>query len=99
MGFLAPQPGIKPIPPALEGEVLTPEPPGKVFVIIFNVGHIPLTSYYDLLTGLNLQSKKHLTVGPSGQSVESKRLGDLDLEVWGSIMKTVFYFKTLPHRQ
>ena len=64
MGFLAPQPGIKPIPPALEGEVFTPGPPGKVFVIIFNVGHIPLTSYYDLLTGLNLQSKKHLTVGP-----------------------------------
>ena len=31
-GFLAPQPGIKPTPPALEGEVLTtglPESPGK----------------------------------------------------------------------
>ena len=28
-GILAPQPGIKPIPPALEGEVLTHGPPGK----------------------------------------------------------------------
>ena len=28
-GILTPQPGIKPIPPALEGEVLTTEPPGK----------------------------------------------------------------------
>ena len=28
-GILAPQPGIEPTPPALEGEVLTPEPPGK----------------------------------------------------------------------
>ena len=28
-GILAPQPGIKPIPPALEGEVLTTGPPGE----------------------------------------------------------------------
>ena len=28
-GILAPQPGIKPTPPALEGGVLTPGPPGK----------------------------------------------------------------------
>ena len=28
-GVLAPQPGIKPSPPALEGEVLTTGPPGK----------------------------------------------------------------------
>ena len=28
-GILAPQPGIEPIPPALEGEVLTTGPPGK----------------------------------------------------------------------
>ena len=98
-GILAPQPGIKPTPPALEGKVLTTGPPGKVFAIVFNVGHIPLNSYYDLLTGLNLQFEKHATVESSGQSVESKRLGALDLEVWGSIMKTVLYFKTLPHRQ
>ena len=29
-GILAPQPGIEPTPPALEGEVLTTGPPGKV---------------------------------------------------------------------
>ena len=28
-GILTPQPGIKSAPPALEGEVLTPGPPGK----------------------------------------------------------------------
>ena len=28
-GILAPGPGIKPAPPALEGEVLTTGPPGK----------------------------------------------------------------------
>ena len=28
-GILTPQPGIEPIPPALEGEVLTPGPSGK----------------------------------------------------------------------
>ena len=28
-GILAPQPGIKPAPPALEGPVLTTGPPGK----------------------------------------------------------------------
>ena len=98
-GILAPQPGIKPTPPTLEGKVLTTGPPGKVFAIVFNVGHIPLNSYYDLLTDLNLQFEKHATVESSGQSVESKTLGALELEVWGSIMKTVLYFKTLPHGQ
>ena len=29
LGILASQPGIKPAPPALEGEVLTTEPPEK----------------------------------------------------------------------
>ena len=29
VGVLAPQPGIKPTPPALEGKVLTTGPPGK----------------------------------------------------------------------
>ena len=28
-GILAPRPGIEPVSPALEGEVLTPGPPGK----------------------------------------------------------------------
>ena len=28
-GILAPQPGIEPAPPALEGEILTAGPPGK----------------------------------------------------------------------
>ena len=28
-GFLAPPPGIEPVPPALEGEILTTEPPEK----------------------------------------------------------------------
>ena len=28
-GILAPRPGIKPVPPALEGEVLTTGPSGK----------------------------------------------------------------------
>ena len=28
-GILAPQPGIKPAPPALDGKVLTTGPPGK----------------------------------------------------------------------
>ena len=35
MGILAPQPGIEPTPPALEGEVLTTEQPGKLLTIIF----------------------------------------------------------------
>ena len=34
-GILAPWPGIKPAPPALEGEVLTTGPPGKSLVFCF----------------------------------------------------------------
>ena len=34
-GILAPQPGIKPAPPALEGEVLTTGPPGKSPIPVF----------------------------------------------------------------
>ena len=34
-GVLAPQPGIEPAPPALEGEVLTTGPPGKPNGIFF----------------------------------------------------------------
>ena len=36
-GILAPQPGIEPAPPALEGEVLTTGPPGKArcFSVLF----------------------------------------------------------------
>ena len=34
-GILAPQPGIEPAPPALEGEVLTTGPPEKFLTIIF----------------------------------------------------------------
>ena len=32
-GILAPQPGIEPIPPALEGKVPTTGPPGKSQII------------------------------------------------------------------
>ena len=32
-GILAPQPGIEPAPPALEGEVLTTGPPGKSLLV------------------------------------------------------------------
>ena len=35
-GILAPQQGIEPTPPALEGEVLTTGPPGKSLVLFFN---------------------------------------------------------------
>ena len=34
-GILAPQPGIEPAPPALEGEVSTPGSPGKSPTTIF----------------------------------------------------------------
>ena len=34
-GILAPQPGIEPTPPALEGKVLTTGPPGKSLNPIF----------------------------------------------------------------
>ena len=34
-GILAPQPGIEPAPPSLEGEVLTTRPPGKSPVLSF----------------------------------------------------------------
>ena len=34
-GILAPQPGIKPAPPALEGEVLTTGLPGKSLKLVF----------------------------------------------------------------
>ena len=36
-GILAPQPRIKPTPPALEGEVLTTGPPGKSPIIEIKV--------------------------------------------------------------
>ena len=36
-GILAPQPGIEPTPPALEGEVLTTGPPGKSLDSSFKV--------------------------------------------------------------
>ena len=35
-GILAPQPGIEPAPPVLEGEVLTTGPPGKSLVLDFH---------------------------------------------------------------
>ena len=35
-GILIPQPGIKPTPPALEGEGLTPGSPGKSLKFNFN---------------------------------------------------------------
>ena len=35
MGILAPQPGIEPTPPALEGEVLTTGPGGKSLICYF----------------------------------------------------------------
>ena len=35
--ILAPQPGIEPAPPALEGKVLTTGPPGKLNFSYFNV--------------------------------------------------------------
>ena len=34
-GLLAPRPGIKPAPPALEGEVLSTGPPGKSPLLFF----------------------------------------------------------------
>ena len=37
-GILVPQPGIKPTAPALEGEVLTAEPPGKSLCSLKNGG-------------------------------------------------------------
>ena len=36
-GILAPQPGMEPTPPALEGEVLTTGPPGKSQWLLFNL--------------------------------------------------------------
>ena len=35
-GILAPQPGIEPVPPALEGEILTARPPGKSLISHLN---------------------------------------------------------------
>ena len=40
---LAPQPGIEPAPPVLEGEVLTTGPPGKSLNLSFQCSHCPLT--------------------------------------------------------
>ena len=40
-GVLAPRPGIEPVTPALEGKVLTAEPPGK-FLFIFHLSFISL---------------------------------------------------------
>ena len=34
-GILDPQPGIEPVPPALEGNILTTGPPGKVSIFNF----------------------------------------------------------------
>ena len=35
-GILAPQPGVEPVPPALEGEILTDRPPGKSLISHLN---------------------------------------------------------------
>ena len=34
-GILDPQPEVEPVPPALEGKILTPGPPGKVSIFNF----------------------------------------------------------------
>ena len=39
-GILAPRPGIKPAPPALEGEVLTTGPPGKSQQLIYKYTYL-----------------------------------------------------------
>ena len=44
-GILAPQPGLKPAPPALEDEVLTTGPPGRSLVIII---YLPVWKTYYL---------------------------------------------------
>ena len=37
-GILAPQPGMEPAPPALEGEVLATGPPGKSWDVLLEMG-------------------------------------------------------------
>ena len=59
-GILIPQPGIKPTPPALEGEVSTTGPPGKSlnnYLIRFCFKHLGLTykSYLLLSFSFHLQ--------------------------------------------
>ena len=39
-GILAPQPGIKPVPPALQGEVLTTGPSGKSLNSRFHIDYM-----------------------------------------------------------
>ena len=56
-GMLGPQPGIKPAPLALEGEVLTTGPPGKLHFLLYS---ILLSSY--MLTSSDLILHKHIAV-------------------------------------
>lgn len=65
----------------------------------FNVGHVPLNSYYDLLMGGHLQSEKHPPIvialsGSKSQSVASKRLVAFGFEVQGPIIMSAVDFKT-----
>ena len=44
-GILIPWPGIEPMPPTLEGEVLTSEPPGKSLLVTLVSVLLSLTFY------------------------------------------------------
>ena len=44
-GILIPWPGIEPMPPTLEGEVLTNEPPGKSLLVTLVSILLSLTFY------------------------------------------------------
>ena len=64
-GILAPQPGIKPVPPSLEGKVLTTGPPGKCPYLYFKPIQklrVLEMKYLTLLVGSGARKQSHVSL-------------------------------------
>ena len=59
-GILVPQPGIKPVSPALEGRFLSTGPPGKSLPIHF-LSHFPWRLFWVFFTLFKLQTHPYLS--------------------------------------
>ena len=70
-GILAPQPGIEPVPSALEGEVLTARPPGKS--LINHLNHTLKTVIDEKLVFKNKKCKEKEWIKEQQQKKEDQR--------------------------